>query len=245
MWNNRLIKYFGLIGIFGPIVIYAFYVYVESWTLGYSVFSLAGSYDQAVDLKNPKNMTDFLDSYTAAGSSRFPLAYLFFVVTFAANLGVIYFGISRGIEKLCKFAMPALLVMAVIIAVRVVTLPPPPGGAPDQTVSHGFGFLWNPDFSVLLDPAVWLAAAGQVFFTLSVGIGVILTYASYLSKHDDVALSGLTAASTNEFAEVILGATIVIPAAVVFFGTAGAQAQAAEGPFNITFVTMPLVFSQT
>ncbi|MBU1998685.1 MAG: hypothetical protein ABIG46_03375 [Candidatus Omnitrophota bacterium] len=70
---------------------------------------------------------------------------------------------------------------------------------------NGFGFLWNPDFSALKSAKVWLEAAGQVFFTLSVGIGVILTYASYLSKGNDVALSGLSAAGTNEFAEVILG----------------------------------------
>jgi SNF family Na+-dependent transporter len=89
-----------------------------------------------------------------------------------------------------------------------------------------------------------MAAAGQIFFTLSVGIGAILTYASYLKRGDDVVLSGLTAASTNELAEVVLGGSIVIPAAFVFFGAAGATQAAASGAFNLGFVTMPLIFGQ-
>ena len=108
----------------------------------------------------------------------------------------------------------------------------------------GFGFLWNPDFSALKSAKVWLEAAGQIFFTLSVGIGVILTYASYLKKADDVVLSGLTAAITNEAAEVILGASIVIPAAFVFFGPVDIKSIAQSGVFNLGFVTMPLVLNK-
>jgi SNF family Na+-dependent transporter len=106
------------------------------------------------------------------------------------------------------------------------------------------GFLWNPDWSALGDAKIWLAAAGQIFFTLSVGIGTILTYASYLTRKDDVALSGLTAAAANEVAEVILGGSIVIPAAFAFFGAAATAAFAKAGTFDLGFVTMPLVLQQ-
>ena len=102
--------------------------------------------------------------------------------------------------------------------------------------------LWNPDFSQLLNARVWLAATGQIFFTLSVGIGVILTYASYLKKGDDVTLSGLTAVSMNEMAEVVLGASIIIPAAFVFFGPMAISNIANSGAFNLGFVTMPVIF---
>jgi SNF family Na+-dependent transporter len=77
-----------------------------------------------------------------------------------------------------------------------------------------------------------------------VGIGVILTYASYLSKGDDVVLSGTTASATNEFAEVILGGSIIIPAAFVFFGPVDIRSIAQSGVFNLGFVTMPLVLNQ-
>ena len=110
---------------------------------------------------------------------------------------------------------------AIILFIRVLTLGTPDPAHPDWNVNNGLGFVWNPDFSTLLSARVWLEAAGQIFFTLSVGIGVILTYASYLRKGDDVVLSGTTAASTNEVAEVILGGSIILPAAFIFFGPNG------------------------
>lgn len=171
-------------------------------------------------------------------------AYLFFLITFVLNIWVIYYGIKGGIEKLCKWAMPLLFLCGLVLMIRVMTLGAPDMAKPDWNISNGFGFLWNPDFSALKSAKVWLEAAGQIFFTLSVGIGVILTYASYLSKGDDVVLSGLTASSTNELAEVILGGSIVIPAAFVFFGPLDIQNIARSGVFNLGFVTMPLVLNK-
>jgi SNF family Na+-dependent transporter len=81
-----------------------------------------------------------------------------------------------------------------------------------------------------------------MFFTLSVGMGSIQTYASYLRKNDDVTLTGLSTAATNEFAEVVLGGTIAIPAAVVFFGVAGATQIALGGSFDLGIVAMGVVF---
>jgi SNF family Na+-dependent transporter len=91
---------------------------------------------------------------------------------------------------------------------------------------------------------VWLAAAGQIFFTLSLGMGSIHVYASYLSNKDDVALSGLSTSATNETAEVVMGGTIAIPAAVAFFGVAATTQLAAGGSYNLGFVTMPVIFQQ-
>jgi SNF family Na+-dependent transporter len=246
MWEkNRFIKYFGVIGIFGPLVIFIYYTYIESWLLGYSFFALTGKYSVAT---SRDAMQGFLSGYQGLEKNSFfgsllP-AYIFFLITFALNTSVIYFGIKGGIERVCKIAMPSLFVLGIILMIRVLTLGTPDISRPDNNVLNGLGFLWNPDFSALKDAKVWLAAAGQVFFTLSVGIGVILTYASYLKKRDDVALSGLTAASTNEFIEVILGGSIVIPAAFMFFGPSGIQEVARAGAFDLGFVTMPLIFGK-
>ncbi len=242
LWRNRFIKYFGIIGIFGPLVIFIYYTYIESWLLGYSFYALTGKY---VSAAHGGLMKDFLMGYQGIVKNQFfhslwP-AYIFFVVTFLINFWFIKRGISKGIEKLCNIAMPILLLFGIIIVIRVLTLGAPI--RPDWNVLKGLGYLWNPDFSVLKDAKVWLAAAGQIFFTLSVGIGVILTYASYLKKDDDVVLSGLTAVGTNEFAEVVLGGSIVIPAAFMFFGPAVTQI-AQSGAFNLGFVTMPLIFTK-
>lgn len=246
IWQkNRFIKYFGVIGIFGPLVIFIYYTYIESWTLAYSFFALLGKYSKLTD---QATMQSFLRGFQGLENNQYfhglGPAYLFFLITFILNIWVIYYGIKGGIERLCKWAMPFLFIFGVVLLIRVATLGTPDLTRPSWNIANGFGFLWNPDFSALKSAKVWLEAAGQIFFTLSVGIGVILTYASYLSKGDDVVLSGLTAASTNEVAEVILGGSIVIPAAFVFFGPQDIQAIARSGVFNLGFVTMPLVLNK-
>lgn len=245
MWNkNRFIKYFGVIGIFGPLIIFIYYTYVESWTLGYSFYALVGKYTA---LHDHESMKGFLSGYQGLEKNSFfqnlGATYIFFVLTFLANLIVIYYGIRDGIEKLCKYALPVLFLFSIFVMIRVLFIGTPDPTHPERNVLNGFGFLWNPDFSQLLSAKVWLEAAGQILFTLSVGIGVILTYASYLKKEDDVVLSGLTATSLNEFSEVIVGGTIVIPAAFVFFGPENIQAIARAGVFDIGFVTMPLILN--
>ena len=246
LWQkNRFIKYFGVIGIFGPLVIFIYYVFIESWTLAYSFFSLTG---RSTSLLDQNSLRSFLSAFQGLEKNQYfhgiGVAYTFFLITFLLNIWVIYYGIRGGIEKLCKWAMPLLFVFGLILLIRVFTLGTPDLSRPDWNIMAGLGFLWNPDFSALKSAKVWMEAAGQIFFTLSVGIGVILTYASYLKKNDDVVLSGLTASMTNEFAEVILGGSIIIPAAFVFFGPVDIKNIAQSGVFNLGFVTMPLVLNK-
>jgi SNF family Na+-dependent transporter len=161
---------------------------------------------------------------------------------YALNFFFIYRGISRGIEMVCKFAMPALIIIALIILARVLTLGTPDPAKPDQNIINALGYMWNPGdiWGGLRNPQLWLAAAGQIFFSLSVGFGVIITYASYLKKEDDVVLSGLTATSTNAFCEVALGGLITVPAAFIFLGAAGIVGQ---GTFSLGFNVLPEVFA--
>ncbi|MBU1784390.1 MAG: sodium-dependent transporter [Candidatus Omnitrophica bacterium] len=245
LWQkNRFIKYFGVIGIFGPMVIMVYYTYIESWTLAYSFFAITQKYSAIHD---QAAMQSFLRGFQGLVKNEYfssiLTAYTFFLITFAVNLIVLKHGIRGGIERFCKFAMPTLLIFGVILAVRVLTLGAPDPVRPSWNVLNGLGYLWNPDFAQLRSAKIWLAATGQIFFTLSVGIGVILTYASYLKKGDDVALSGLTAVTMNETAEVVLGASIIIPAAFVFFGPMMMGDIANSGAFNLGFVTMPLIFN--
>ncbi len=219
-------KYPGVFGLILPFVVIGYYTYIESMTLGYSVNSLLGKFD-CVDIEN---CSTFLGEYISLDNFS---TIVFFLLTVAMNYYVLYKGVSGGIEKLCKVAMPALFLIAVVIMIKVFTL---------DGISKGLGFMWNPEFSLLKDPSIWLAATGQIFFTLSLGFGVIQTYASYLKKDEDIALSGLSSASLNGFAEVVLGASISIPAAVVFFGASGAMDVAESGTFNIAFITMPVIF---
>lgn len=255
MWNNPAAKYLGVFGLFLPLIVMAYYTYLESWSLGYSIFSATGSYWGSTEF-GP--MQAFLNSYQGipidtsdpaianAGIEYFNgigWAYTLFVITLVVNIWVLSKGISGGIETIAKIAMPTLFLFAIVLAIRVLTLGTPDPALPEYSISNGMGFVWNPVPSALTNPQVWLAAAGQVFFTLSLGLGSVACYASYLRENDDVALTGLATASTNEFAEVVLGGTLAIPAAVAFFGLEQTQAIASNA-FDLAFAVMPALFQQ-
>lgn len=201
-----------------------------------------GHWDAADDKLDPADCPYVSVNLRSRYFSNNSTAYWFFLITFFLNMFFLYRGLSAGIEKLAKIGMPLLFVFAIILAVRITTLGETQGAV--STIAEGFNFLWTPDFSALGDSKVWLAAAGQIFFTLSLGLGSIQAYASYLSERDDVVLTGLATASTNEFAEVILGSSIAIPAAVAFFGREGTMAIARGGSFDLGFQSLPMIFAQ-
>lgn len=132
--------------------------------------------------------------------------------------------------------MPALYVLGFILIIRALTLGAPNPDHPDWTPIAGLNYLWHPDFSKIRFTTL-LNACGQVFFTLSLGMGIICNYASYLKPEDDIVLSGITTVSLNEFAEVILGGTIVIPIAYAFGGTQGLG----QG-VGLSFIALPNIF---
>ncbi len=236
-------KYLGVIGIVIPIGIYMYYVYIEAWCLGYAINYLTG------DLGQPgMDAGAHFAQFVGANQDGFAIGFslnqvgIFVIAVYFLNYVLIYRGLSRGIELFCKFAMPALIVLAIVILVRVLTLGTPDPSQPDQSVINGLGFMWNPGnvSQQLRNPELWMAAAGQIFFSLSVGFGIIATYASYLKDTDDVVLSGLTATSANEFCEVALGGLITLPAGFAFLGAAGLVGQ---GTFGLGFNILPIVFS--
>lgn len=245
LWKHPLAKYLGAIGIVIPFALVLYYTYIVSWTLGYSVFSFTGKY---FAVENYQGMVAFLSAYQGkVVNSHFNglgTAYLFFLLTLGLNVWILSRGISKGIEMLAKVAIPLILVFGVFLVIRVWMIGTPDPAYPERNVMNGFGFIWNPDFSILKESRVWLAATGQIFFTLSVGFGAIQTYASYLTKKDDVVLSGLGTSSTNAFAEVILGGSIAIPVTVAFFGLQETQSIAAAGSFDLGFFAMPLIFQK-
>ncbi len=270
MWRHPIAKYVGVLGLFIPTVILFYYSCIASWTLGYAVLSATGHLPQVPEVETqlpPEEVQrrvlqpfdDFLKDYVGQSKSREGsvlllqppvLTYVFFWVVVALNFWVLARGVARGIEVLAKIAMPLLFLLAITLVVRVLTLGEPV--AAGQSPWAGMNFIWEPKWwierdgelrFVLLDPKTWLAAAGQIFFTLSLGMGAIQCYASYLREDDDVMLTGLSTTSANEFCEVVLGSSIAIPAAVTFFGVVATQEIAARGTFYLGFTSMPAIFS--
>ncbi len=235
--KRKWAKYLGVLGIVMPLVVFIYYTYVVSWMLGFSFFSLTGGY---FGLGEFSQVAQYLYSYQDVFDGAIHggwVAVVFFLITIVFLYSVLSRGIAGGIEKLALIGMPILFLFAFILMIRVLTLPPAVG-----TPAEGLNFIWNPEWTSLSDAKVWLAAAGQMFFTLSLGMGTIHCYSSYLTEKDDVTLTGLSTGATNEFAEVVLGGTIAIPAAVTFFGVAGATAIAEGGTYDLGIVAMSVVF---
>jgi NSS family neurotransmitter:Na+ symporter len=250
--KGSIARYFGVIGVLIPLGVSTYYVFIETWTFGYFLKYITGGI--GVDAAAPvaeqtaQAMT-FYQSFTGAtadgslfGGNYFTV--LTWAIVFAINIYFVWRGLSKGIEKFVSFAMPVMAVCALIVLIRVLTLGTPDPNNPEQNVVNGLGYMWNPNYSKLADFKTWLAAASQIFFSLSVGFGVIINYASYMKPKDDVALSSITASATNELFEVGFGGMITLTAAFVFLGLSGTTAAVSGGSFALGFATLPVVFAK-
>ncbi|HRN93353.1 MAG TPA: sodium-dependent transporter [Chitinophagales bacterium] len=229
-------KYIGVFGIFTNIAVAAYYCYLESWTLSYMYHSVAGSFTG----KSSEQVAAFFNDYIGLKTME-PL--FFWVLCLFLNVWILSRGIEDGVEKAAKIGMPLLIMFGAFIAVKGVSIRAGENGAIfDGTL--GLNFLWTPDFSTIWTPKVWLAAAGQTFFTLSVGMGSIQCYSSYLKSKDDVALNAMSAGWMNEFVEVVLGSAVIIPISVGYLGIDKVVELTQTGGFGLGFKTMPYLFQQ-
>ncbi len=235
----RWLKYVGVFGLFTNLCVAAYYCYLESWTLAYVWHSLIGTFEHV----DPARFFPEYLGVTADSIFALPLgAFFFFALTLALNTWILSRGLVKGVELAAKIGMPLLFVFAAVLAVRALTLSPGEPGVV-QSPLEGLNFVWQPRLGGLTDPTIWMAAAGQIFFTLSVGMGSIHCYASYVKQKQDIALNAATAGWMNEFVEVILGGSLLIPIATAYIGLAAVQEATAGGSgFSLGFLTLPTLF---
>ncbi len=243
--------FLGVLALLVPLVVYMYYVYIEAWCMAYAWYYATGQLQLGSDAAAYASFFEALVGTAHNGaitwSPNAPIL-LALALAIALNLTLIYRGITRGIEAFCRIAMPVLIICAVIVLLRVLTLGTPDPALPEQSVLNGLGFLWNPKIpagetllSMLADPEIWLQATGQVFFSISIGFGIIISYASYVREDEDIVLSGLSSTATNEFCELCLGGLITVPAAFIFLGPAPVE-KVAGSTFGLGFYTLPVVF---
>jgi NSS family neurotransmitter:Na+ symporter len=237
----KWLKYVGVFGLFTNITVAAYYCYLESWTLAYVFHSIIGTFKEVAP-------TEFFPAYLGQHADSlfaFPLeAFFWFVLTLVLNVWVLSRGLAKGIEMAAKIGMPLLLIFGAVLAIRGLGLEPGVDTGVVQSPLEGLNFVWNPDLSGLSNPNTWLAAAGQIFFTLSVGMGSIHCYASYVKSKQDIALNAASAGWMNEFVEVVLGGSLLIPIATAYLGLAAVQTATAGGSgFALGFLTLPSLFN--
>ncbi|MGB4931311.1 MAG: hypothetical protein WBP43_15140, partial [Chitinophagales bacterium] len=236
MDKRKFWKYIGVFGIFTNLAVAAYYCYLESWTLSWVWHTITRSFaGQSQD-----QVAGFFTDYVGLSSAE-PI--IFWVICLLLNTWILSKGLSGGVEKVAKIGMPLLIGFGIFLAIMAVTLQSGHHGAVNGG-SVGLNFLWTPDFSTIWNMKVWLAAAGQIFFTLSVGMGSIQCYASYVRKKDDIALNAMSAGWMNEFVEVVLGAAIIIPISVGYLGIDKVIEMTQSGGLGLGFRTLPFLFEQ-
>lgn len=206
----------GYMGVLAGFLILSYYSVVAGWTLEYTWQSIINGFSGMTSGEYTQFFSDF---------SQNPWRSLLWMVVFMIMTHVvIVMGVKKGIEKSSKIMMPILFVLIVVLAVCAVMLP---------NAMRGIEFLLKPDFSKLT-PGVFLGAMGQAFFSLSLGLGCLSTYASYFGKDTNLSKTAVSVAGIDTLVAILVG-FIIFPAAF----SVGVSPDA--GP-SLLFITLPNVF---
>lgn len=211
-------KWVGYLGVLSGLLILGYYSVVAGWTLEYMLQAISGNFIG----KGPE---DFVSTFqTFSQDPLRPLLWLF-VFLFLTHYIVVK-GVKDGIERFSKIMMPILFILIIVLAVCSLTLP---------NASLGIEFLLKPDFSKV-NADVFLGAMGQAFFSLSLGMGCLSTYASYFGSDTQLGKTALSVGVIDTMVAILAG-VIIFPAAF----SVGIQPDA--GP-SLIFITLPNVFQQ-
>lgn len=216
----------GALGILASYIILWFYMVVAGWTLEYLIQSITGVlYEPIAGISDGNGqfavrMNQFISEGPGAVANTF--------LMIAINIGVLLLGVQKGIERLSSILMPLLFVLLLVFCYVSVTLP---------DAAAGLEYFLNPDFSKIT-PGVVLNALGQSFFSLSLGMGILITYSSYFPTKTRLIKTAFTVSLLDLLVAVMMG-VIIFPAVMSF----GLQDHGLEGA-TLVFVTLPEVFSQ-
>ncbi len=216
----------GAQGVLSGFAILAFYSVVAGWAVGYLVKAIMGEFTQGLSLDAAEGT--FRQLIESPG-----LVTLWTAVFFVAGILIVQGGVHRGIERTCKILMPLFFVLLIGLACRAMTL----SGA-----GKGVSFLFNVDFSKIWEhPKVILNALSQAFFSMSLGMGAMLTYGSYLSKKENLPWAGVSIGLADTAIAVLAG-LMIFPAFFAMGGTT--ETLAASQEEALVFVVLPTIFDQ-
>ena len=207
----------GWMGIIAAFMILGFYTVIAGYTIHYFILTITNAFSGMSSAEIAQTFSDF-----SSGSTQIIYTIIFIIL----SLAILFGGVKDGIEKYSKILMPGLVGIILLLVIRAVTLP----GA-----GEGIEFLLKPDFSQLSMNAV-LDALGHSFFSLSVGMGTMLTYGSYIGKKENLTSTAFSIGAADTIIALLAGLAI-FPAVFAF----GIDPTAGPG---LVFITLPNVFLQ-
>lgn len=215
--GGRAWKAVGYLGVVAGFTILSYYSMIAGWTIRYILLAFSGSLGELAH--HPETLESFFGGFLADPSAQI----LFHTLFMSATVAVVYFGVGRGIERAAKLLMPLLFVILLVLAVYSMTTP-------------GFGravnFLFRPNFADLTASGV-LEALGHSFFTLSLGLGSMLTYGSYMRRRDSIPRAALTIC--------VLDTLIAVMACVIMFSIIFSFDFTVSKSSTILFTTIPVI----
>ncbi|MFY1027933.1 sodium-dependent transporter [Actinobacillus seminis] len=232
---NRHFETFGWWQVMVNVIIGIYYAVILGWAASYTYFSINGAWgDKPIDF--------FIGEFLRMGDINQGVSFEFvsmvtgpLIAVWLVALGVLALGVQKGIAKFSGILMPLLIIMFIILVISALFLP----GS-----EKGLDALFTPNWSKLSDPSVWIAAYGQIFFSLSICFGIMITYASYLKKDSDLTGSGLVVGFANSSFEILAG--IGVFAALGFMATAAGQevSDVAKGGIGLAFFAFPTIINE-
>lgn len=211
-------RYIGILGVSAAFLILSFYGVVAGWSVHYIILSLQDGFSS----KSPAEITSLFSDFTQSPIKPVLYQLIFMVLTMA----IVVIGIKKGIEKYTKILMPVLVLILLVLCVRSVSL---------EGAKAGLEFLFKPDFSKLTGDGI-LSALGHAFFTLSLGMGTLITYGSYINNENNLVRTVINVTVADTVIAIMAGIAI-FPAVFAF------DIAPSEGP-GLIFVTLPNVFHQ-
>ncbi len=208
----------GFLGITTGFIILSYYNIIAGWCLGYVVESIKDSFHA---MENTGQAAVLFNNLSCSGT----WSILYHIIFMGLTVSIIYFGVTHGIEKASKIMMPSLIIIILILVFRGVTL---------ENARGGIDYLLKPDFSYVTTRTV-LLALGQAFFSLSLGMGVMITYGSYLSKKDNI--------PSEATGIVVIDTVVALLAGFMIFPAIFALGMRPDQGPGLLFSTAPILFN--
>ena len=232
---NRKVEAIGWWQVMICVVIAAYYAAILAWSAWYFIFSFTKAWGE--------DPASFFGSFTASvpaettgiGFDFVPKILIAMIIVWVASIAVLALGVQGGIARSSTIFIPLLIVMFLILVLRAVTLP-----------NAGFGLdaLFTPDWGALTNGSVWIAAYGQIFYSLSVAFGIMLTYSSYLKKKTDLTGSGLVVALSNSGFELLAGIGVFAALGFMAASTGQQVTDVATGGIGLAFIAFPAIINE-
>ncbi|WP_148302125.1 sodium-dependent transporter [Tomitella biformata] len=214
-------------------VISVYYAVIIAWALRYTFFSLTRAWGDDAEgffVKDFLKQSDANFGFDYVGNVAWPL-----ILVWVGVIAILAFGVQKGIGAISRIFVPVLILLFLAVVVRALFLP----GA-----AAGLDAFFTPDWSALTNTSVWIAAYGQIFFSLSVAFGIMVTYSSYLKRKTNLTGSGLVVGFSNSAFEILAGIGVFAALGFMAFQAGEPVSEVVDGGIGLAFIAFPTIISQ-